>query len=151
MDIFLSIGSNWKDPLRIPNFYETDTIEVVFAFFFRTTRTWEFNSTSPIRSMTFNMVLWGGPLYLLKLFDFVFNFITGWTIIGPYIGGFQLKFVSISRVINHMTCYNASALIDWWKFYFYKKNPLQDLLSSLNAVISTDESTRFITGHLAYT
>ena len=25
-------------------------------------------------------------------------------------GGFQLKFVSISRVINHMTCYNSSAL-----------------------------------------
>ena len=28
-----------------------------------------------------------------------------------YIGGFQLEFVSISRVINHMTCYNSSALI----------------------------------------
>ena len=26
-------------------------------------------------------------------------------------GGFQLEFVSISRVINHMTCYNLSALI----------------------------------------
>ena len=25
--------------------------------------------------------------------------------------GFQLEFVSISRVINHMTCYNLSALI----------------------------------------
>ena len=25
--------------------------------------------------------------------------------------GFQLEFVSISRVINHMTCYNSSALI----------------------------------------
>ena len=30
---------------------------------------------------------------------------------GTYIGGFQLEFVSISRVINHMTCYNLSALI----------------------------------------
>ena len=36
--------------------------------------------------MTFNMVIWGGPLYLLKIVDFVFNFMTGWTIIGPYIG-----------------------------------------------------------------
>ena len=27
------------------------------------------------------------------------------------IGGFQLEFVSISRLINHMTCYNSSALI----------------------------------------
>ena len=26
-------------------------------------------------------------------------------------GGFQLEFVSISRVMNHMTCYNSSALI----------------------------------------
>ena len=54
-------------------------------------------------------------------------------------GGFQLEFVSIGPVINHMTCYNLSALIGG-KF-IQKKNPLQDLLSSLNAVISTNEST----------
>ena len=30
------------------------------------------------------------------------------------------------------------------------KKPLQDLLSSLNAVISTNESTQFITGHVIY-
>ena len=30
------------------------------------------------------------------------------------------------------------------------KNPLQDLLSSLNAVISTNESTESITGHVIY-
>ena len=36
-----------------------------------------------------------------------------------------------------------------WKIYF-KKNPLQDLLSSLNAVISTNESTQIITGHVIY-
>ena len=28
-------------------------------------------------------------------------------------GGFQLEFVSISGVINHMTCYNLSAFIGW--------------------------------------
>ena len=28
-------------------------------------------------------------------------------------GGFHLEFVSISRVINHMTCYKSSALIGW--------------------------------------
>ena len=28
-------------------------------------------------------------------------------------GGFQLEFVSIIRVINHMTCYKLSALISW--------------------------------------
>ena len=27
------------------------------------------------------------------------------------IGGFQLEFVSVSQVINHMTCYKFSALI----------------------------------------
>ena len=34
---------------------------------------------------------------------------------------------------------------------FFQKHPLQDLLSSLNAVISTNDSTRFITGHMIYT
>ena len=29
------------------------------------------------------------------------------------LGGFQLEFVSISRVINHMTCNKSSALIGW--------------------------------------
>ena len=33
---------------------------------------------------------------------------------------------------------------------FLQKNPLQDFLSSLNAVISTNESTEFITGHVIY-
>ena len=28
-------------------------------------------------------------------------------------GGFQLGFVSISRVVNHMTCYKFSVLIGW--------------------------------------
>ena len=31
-----------------------------------------------------------------------------------------------------------------------KKNPLQDLLSSLNAVISTNERIDFITGHVIF-
>ena len=33
---------------------------------------------------------------------------------------------------------------------FVKQNPLQDLLSSLNFVISTNESTQIITGHVIY-
>ena len=33
---------------------------------------------------------------------------------------------------------------------FFQKNPLQDLLSILNAVISTNESTKFIIGHMIY-
>ena len=31
---------------------------------------------------------------------------------------------------------------------YLNKNTLQNLLSSLNAVISTNESTQFITGHV---
>ena len=34
--------------------------------------------------------------------------------------------------------------------FFFQKNPLQNLLSSLNAVILTNESTQFITGHVVY-
>ena len=63
-------------------------------------------------------------------------------------GGFPLEFVSICRVINHMTCYKFECSC-WWKIYL-KKNPLQDFLSSPNAVISTNESTEFITGHVIY-
>ena len=33
---------------------------------------------------------------------------------------------------------------------FLKKNPLQYFLSSLNAVITTNESTWFMTGHMVY-
>ena len=45
-------------------------------------------------------------------------------------GGFQLEFVSMSQVINHMTCYNFEC--SHFGFFF---NPLQNLLSSLNAVM----------------
>ena len=58
--------------------------------------------------------------------------------------GFQLEFLSISRVINHMLCYNFDSLIG--RKFIKKKNPLQNLLSSMNTVISTNESTR--TGHV---
>ena len=33
---------------------------------------------------------------------------------------------------------------------FVKKNPLQDLLSSLNAVISTNERNWILTGHVIF-
>ena len=47
-----------------------------------------------------------------------------------------------------MTCYKFKCS-HWLKIYL-KKNPLQDLLSSLAAVISTNESTEFIPGHVIY-
>ena len=47
-------------------------------------------------STTSCLILQFGPMILVNFLDQ---------------GGFQLEFVSISRVINHMTCYNSSALI----------------------------------------
>ena len=50
-----------------------------------------------------------------------------------------------------MTCYKLECP-HWWKIYLYvyKKNPLQDLLSSLNAVISTNERNWILTGHVIF-
>ena len=64
-----------------------------------------------------------------------------------YIGGFQLEFVIINLVINHMTWINLTPVIDE---NLFKKKSLQDLPSSLNAVILTNESTQVITGHVIY-
>ena len=36
-------------------------------------------------------------------------------------GGFQLEFISKSRVINHMTCYRFECS-HWWKIYSKKKS-----------------------------
>ena len=49
-------------------------------------------------------------------------------------GGFQLEFGSISQVINHLLKFGALSLVE---NLFLRKNPLQDLLSSLNVVLST--------------
>ena len=62
-------------------------------------------------------------------------------------GGFQLEFVSISLVINDMTCYKFECS-HWLIFFSFKK--IKDLLSSLNAVISSNKSTEFKTGHVIY-
>ena len=45
-----------------------------------------------------------------------------------------------------MTCYEFKCS-HWWKIYFKR---LQDLLSSVNAVILTNERFEFITGHMTY-
>ena len=43
---------------------------------------------------------------------------------------------------------NSNALIGGR--FMFKKNPLQDFLSSLNVVITINESSEFITGHVIY-
>ena len=47
-----------------------------------------------------------------------------------------------------MTCYKFKCS-HWWNIYL-KENPLQDLLSSVNAAISTNERIEFIKGHMTY-
>ena len=51
-------------------------------------------------------------------------------------GGFQLLDLTITELKGHMTC--SRSLIGG-NFICQKKNPLGDLLSRLNAVISTNE------------
>jgi len=50
-----------------------------------TTKTWEFNSTAPLRSMTLQSIVIGGPLSVLKCLDYLVYLFTGFSIIGPYI------------------------------------------------------------------
>ena len=61
-------------------------------------------------------------------------------------GGFQLVDLIITELKNHLICWKCSY---WWKIYL-KKNSLQYLLSSLNAVVSTNERTEFITSHVIF-
>ena len=62
-------------------------------------------------------------------------------------GNFQLKIVTISRVINHMTC-RTFKCSHWWKIYF-KKSFTRFALQS-ECCISTNESIRIITGRVIY-
>ena len=48
-----------------------------------------------------------------------------------------------------MICYKLE-FSQWWIFFSFFKYPLQDLLSGLKAIISTNESTEFITGLVIY-
>ena len=44
----------------------------------------------------------------------------------PDLGGFQLEFLSLSRDINHVTCYNSSALIGWnYKVGFFSESVIE--------------------------
>ena len=52
--------------------------------------------------------------------------------------GFQLVDLIMLELKDHMTCYKVECS-HGWKVFLQKKNPLQDLLSCLNAVISTNE------------
>ena len=61
-----------------------------------------------------------------------------WLLVQRDLGGFQLLDLIIPELKSHVIPYKLE-YSHWWKIYLSKKNPLQDLLSSLNAVISTNE------------
>ena len=46
-----------------------------------------------------------------------------------HIDGFQLEFVSISQIINHMTCYKWKCS-HWWKIHLKKKSVTRFALQS---------------------
>ena len=54
------------------------------------------------------------------------------------------------NVPKEMDFMQKSVFQDLWEMIILRSNCLQDLLSSLNSVISTNESTEFITGHVIY-
>ena len=49
-----------------------------------------------------------------------------------------------------MTCYRFECFHCIGRKFICKKNPLQDLLSSLNYVISTNERNRILTDHVIF-
>ena len=61
-----------------------------------------------------------------------------------HMGGFQLEFVSISRVINHMTCYKFECSY-WFKLQHsdWRANLLKINFPPMRAL-------KFITGHVIY-
>ena len=65
-----------------------------------------------------------------------------------YIGGFQLEFVSISRVINHMTCYKFECS-HWLKLQHsdWRANLVKDFFK-IN--FPPMRALEFITGHVIY-
>lgn len=77
----------------------------------RTTRTWEFNTTTPLRSVTLNMIIFGGPLYFVRCCDYVVNFTTGWSIIGPYMVNLVPRLVMLAlSFISDFTVYQICIL-----------------------------------------
>ena len=56
-------------------------------------------------------------------------------------GGFHLVDLIITELKDHMICYKLECS-HWWKIYL-QKNPLQDFLSSMNAVFQPMRGLEF--------
>ena len=62
-------------------------------------------------------------------------------------GGFHLVNLIMTKLKDHMTCYKFKYLPSFVENLLVKKDPLQDLLSSLNSVVSTNEKNVILTDH----
>ena len=65
-------------------------------------------------------------------------------------GGFQLLDLIITELKSQIPNLLKIQGLSLVEILFVKENPLQDLLSSLNAVISTNERHWIITGHVTF-
>eukprot|EP00095_Tigriopus_kingsejongensis_P005195 maker-scaffold321_size207582-snap-gene-1.32 protein:Tk05195 transcript:maker-scaffold321_size207582-snap-gene-1.32-mRNA-1 annotation:"gpi mannosyltransferase 4" len=81
------------------------TVEVVSGDVFHTQveRTWEFNVTSPIRSMVVPTLLFGTPLQGLKGVNALVYYYTGWTLISAY----------WMLVVPRLVCVALSFVVDY--------------------------------------
>ena len=84
-------------------FFQTVEVVVGDVLQTETTRTWEFNSTAPLRSMTINMLVFGTPLYFVKFVDWTLSLLIGWSIVTPY----------IVMVVPRLTMLCLTFLVDW--------------------------------------
>ena len=119
------------------------TVEVVVGDVFDTevTRTWEVNATSAMRSMTVNTIVFGGPLYVLRVFDYLtWNFL-GISLVVPY----------IVKVIPRLTMLTLSFVVDWCVYQIcvlYKHNFNQCLSTLASSMVMLVYSTRSFTDSL---
>ena len=91
--------------------------------------------------MTANMVIFGGPLYFLKILDYIFNFFTGWTLIGPYIIKLIPRLVMLSlSFISDYTVYQICNL--------YKHSYNQCLTTLASSYVMLVYSTRTFSNSL---
>ena len=85
--------------------------------------------------MTFNLIIWGGPLFLLKWLNYVIAFITGWTILGPYLIHLVPRLVMLAlSFISDFTVYQICNL--------YKHSYNQCLTTLASSYVMLIYSTR---------
>ncbi len=100
-----------------------------------TIRTWEFNVTAPIRSMTLPHIIFGTPLHALKLLDYVLYQLTGWSLIGS----------SLIFLVPRLIMLGLSFVVDWCVYQIcilYRHNFNQCLTTLASSYVTLVYATR---------